>query len=177
MSTIGPTVTTHLESSPPTISVEVNGKSSTANLPNGGDSGTEIWEKIDLDNPSSDFSIGDILLIKLNKYVTTTISPSSWTSAISDPFAVYQQAEICVIVPIAQNSTVVQIPITTSSTPAYIRINTLGKKPTVDEMNNLKSSNFLHFTSYIFNGTGLKEVEADRDISYVNELYRIKTSV
>ena len=35
ITSISPTVTTNLESSPPTITVAVNGKSSTANLPNG----------------------------------------------------------------------------------------------------------------------------------------------
>ena len=66
---IKPTVTVNEAVSPPTITVEVNGKSSTANLPNGGSGGAQ-WENIDLSNIPSDFRVGDLIYVELIKDIT-----------------------------------------------------------------------------------------------------------
>ena len=76
VSTIKPDVTVNQESSPPTITVSVNGTSSTANLPVSGGSGPfSNYEEIDLDNVPTDFSDGDQLLIIFRKIVTSFYEP------------------------------------------------------------------------------------------------------
>lgn len=67
---IKPSVTTNLETSPPTITVAVNGTSSTANLPSF--SGSE-WEEIDLSNMPTDFSQDDILAISFTGSLSLTV--------------------------------------------------------------------------------------------------------
>ena len=85
---IKPTVTTNLESSPPTITVSVNGTSSTANLPSA--SVSSNWEEIDLSNMPTDFAIGDEIEIVF-KITTSANSLGGWTikptsiNIISDP--------------------------------------------------------------------------------------------
>lgn len=69
VSGIKPSVTTNLETSPPTITVAVNGTSSTANLPSF--SGSE-WEEIDLSNMPTDFSQDDILAISFTGTLSLT---------------------------------------------------------------------------------------------------------
>ena len=69
VSRIKPSVTTNLETSPPTITVAVNGTSSTANLPSF--SGSE-WEEIDLSNMPTDFSQDDILAISFTGKLSLT---------------------------------------------------------------------------------------------------------
>lgn len=64
VSGITPTVTVNDAVSPPTITVAVNGKSSTTNLPNSG-SGEE-WEEFSLSTLPTDFKEGDIVMILFN---------------------------------------------------------------------------------------------------------------
>lgn len=73
---IKPTVTVNDSVSPPTISVAVNGTSSTANLPASRGGGPfSDYEEIDLDNVPTDFSDGDELLIIFRKIVTSFVEP------------------------------------------------------------------------------------------------------
>ena len=62
ISTIKPEVLVNQETTPPTITVEVNGTSSTANLPSGGGS-TNEWEELTLSALPTDFADGDELII------------------------------------------------------------------------------------------------------------------
>lgn len=72
---IRPTVTVNEEVDPPTITVAINGKSSTANLPVSGGGPFSNYEAIDLDNIPTDFSDGDELLIIFRKIVTSFVEP------------------------------------------------------------------------------------------------------
>lgn len=74
---IKPTVTVNDSVSPPTISVTVNGTTSTANLPNGGN---DEWEEIDLDNFPTDFSVGDIIAVNFS--FNDDLNISSWDKNI-----------------------------------------------------------------------------------------------
>lgn len=73
---LAPSVSVNEEVNPPTITIGINGKSATANLPVGGDG---EWEEIVLGNNPRDFVAGDILF----GYFTykTSGSASSWTTA------------------------------------------------------------------------------------------------
>ena len=75
VSTIKPEVTVDQESNPPKIMVEVNGASSTANLPVSGGGPFSNYEEINLDNIPTDFSDGDQLLIIFRKIVTSFSEP------------------------------------------------------------------------------------------------------
>lgn len=80
---IKPTVTTNLESSPPTITVAVNGTSSTANLPSTG-SGSSEWEEIDLSNVPNDFSRGDTIKVAIKKLFDGGSGITNWNSTIGE---------------------------------------------------------------------------------------------
>lgn len=85
VSGIKPIVTVNDSVSPPTISVTVNGTTSTANLPVSGGSGNVEIIEVDPSSISNDtFKDGDILLF--NMHVGYSVSPSltSWTSEISN---------------------------------------------------------------------------------------------
>ena len=70
---LSPTVTVNEDVSPAQITVAINGKSSTANLPNS----KSNWEKVNLDNFPNDFVAGEYLMVSLYGY-NTTGDPSSW---------------------------------------------------------------------------------------------------
>ena len=76
---LAPSVSVNEEVSPAQITVSINGKSSTANLPAGG--GSE-WEKLDLSNLPTDFGEGDILIIHSN--VTTRGTSSGWSEGVTN---------------------------------------------------------------------------------------------
>ena len=57
MSTLAPSVSINEGVTPAQITVSINGKSSTANLPSGGDG----WEEIDINSLPTDFSRTDLL--------------------------------------------------------------------------------------------------------------------
>lgn len=78
MSTIRPEVTIDEGVSPPTISVAVNGTTSTANLPagNGGH-----WEDVDLDGIPTDWSENDIIYAVCIAYIQT-YNIETWNTEI-----------------------------------------------------------------------------------------------
>lgn len=78
---IKPTVTVNEEVDPPTITVAVNGSSSTANLPAGGGSSVGGWEKLDLNNLPTDFAEGDILLLFTRFTSSITSYPNNWSDS------------------------------------------------------------------------------------------------
>ena len=77
---IKPTVTVNDTANPPTIAVEVNGKSSTANLPS---SSGYILEVIDPNSLPTDFSKNDILIIDYSNQSCKFTIPSAWNNTIS----------------------------------------------------------------------------------------------
>lgn len=79
VSGIKPTVTVNSLVSPPTITVAVNGTSSTANLPSM--NGLE-WEILDISNMPTDFENGDIIFACINGVVRG--SASDWNSPVEN---------------------------------------------------------------------------------------------
>lgn len=75
---LAPSVSVNAEADPPTITVRINGKNSTANLPTGGGSG---WEELNVNSLPSDFQEGDIILV-ISMESVDDANPSSWTTAL-----------------------------------------------------------------------------------------------
>lgn len=73
---LAPSVSVNESVDPPTITVGVNGKTASANLPVGGNE----WEEIDLSSGSTNFAVGDVLFGYL-KVDTNRGSASSWSTA------------------------------------------------------------------------------------------------
>ena len=66
---------------PPTITVGVNGKTASANLPSGGSS---EWEELDLSNLPTDFTDNDILKIDIHFYGGLIFRVEDWNSSIEE---------------------------------------------------------------------------------------------
>ena len=77
-----------------------------------------------MNNPPTDFSVGDLLLIKLNKFATINNTVASWTSTISDPVFTTVSLKISVIVPVDSMERAIQVPIASATSSGYIKINT-----------------------------------------------------
>lgn len=86
---IKPTVTTNLESSPPTITISVNGRSSTANLPSGGSSTHTITtDRIGIiENDLS--TIDSILRANVGKLASIEASAFTRTTETSDAYYIF----------------------------------------------------------------------------------------
>ena len=82
ITSIEPTVTVNDTADPPTISVAVNGKSSTANLPS---VGSNEWEPITSVEEFKTLKVGDIVRVKIRPAYPSFSPPASWTSEIIEP--------------------------------------------------------------------------------------------
>lgn len=79
---LAPSVSVNAEADPPTITVGINGKISTANLPTGGDG----WEELNVLSLPADFAYGDTLKIQFKSIsFLTSNRPDSWTVAPDSP--------------------------------------------------------------------------------------------
>ena len=81
---LAPTVTVNDDVSPAQITVAINGKSSTANLPSGSGGNGPTWEPLDLENLPKDWKNYDIFAMIPNFRVDIKF-PSDWNSQITPP--------------------------------------------------------------------------------------------
>ena len=80
---LAPSVSVNESTNPPTITVGINGKKATANLPTTSIENVYVYEPIDWNNPPSDFSESDIILIEYSNQGCNYTAPASWTTKIS----------------------------------------------------------------------------------------------
>ena len=176
VSGIKPVVTTNLESSPPTITVSVNGTSSTANLPSGG-SGGNGWEKLNLTSLPTDFAEGDTILI-FSK-ITVTADVNSWNTAPSLPTIGYDQyIEYPIMIKLHSIYRNYNNPIAINTSAKYVGMVNLTNIADYNSWNNPGQA-LLTIQAYAFNGDG-RGVSGPLNITranittYISEMYRLK---
>lgn len=178
---LAPSVSVNESADPPTITVAVNGKSSTANLPAGG--GNE-WEEIDLSNIPTDFEDGDLILVCLSCFYTIVTSGTApkinWNSALTEASiseSTSTTAKIsCAIVSIAStgNPAVIGFQVVENSA-----IGVTKYRPTYKGLINNPSRPIGYIECTIFNGasTYTKQVSVTRDnvSRYIYKMFRYKS--
>ena len=166
VSGIKPTVTTNLKSSPPTITVAVNGTSSTANLPSA--SGSE-WEEIDLSNMPTDFSQDDIIAVSF----TGRLSLSDLSLNIPPNF---------VTVPIKENPYNAKMTLSTSfeSSYQYLGIVTLYYVGNASNFNSQNTIFQINGYQYKFNDSSHNDtfisINRSNASSYISKMFRRKSN-
>ena len=147
---ISPTVSVNEEVDPPTITVNVNGKSSTANLPVGG--GSE-WEKLDLSNLPTDFAEGDIVIIHSN--VTTRGTSSGWSTGVTDSKINFTPGSNDSFTALVLRSTAYVASNTGSlyMSGSYISFTAINNVNSLSDWNNISSNpTIFTYTGFCFNG-------------------------
>lgn len=97
VSGIKPTVTVNDSVSPPTITVAVNGKSSTTNLPASASVATGTWEELDITNLPNDFTKNDVLMVTIKGRVEGGTQPTSWDTAPSQALNIGYSEAVTII--------------------------------------------------------------------------------
>lgn len=171
---IKPTVTTNLESSPPTISVAVNGTTSTANLPNGGDG----WEELDLENLPTDFANNDEIQLWIKRFAYINPAPSAWSSKMSGENREYNLLHpipVNFILASSNEGLNASIPYCLSSSTGFISISNI--QPASIYSWNTEGNIKISFNYITFNGSDRKYTSIDvRDnlSEYIAKMYRKK---
>ena len=177
ISTLAPTVTVNENISPPTITVGVNGKEATANLPSGASSGT--WEGLNISSLPTDFKNDDILLIFACCYASNSVS--NWTDEPARP-TVYtsQNNEMgCAIITLKSTSESVTTPLVMGiGNHSISGINTLSLN-SVDAWN-AGTSSLITLRAYSFSGGGLRNADIPvtkaNFTEYFSRIFRLKNS-
>ena len=185
---IKPTVTTNLESSPPTITISVNGSSSTAKLPS--TSGSSEWENIDLSNIPTDFKEGDYLIITFKEFNVSISSPSNWNTEPNT--ATYDQIEpgtnigtSCIIRISSTTTNDPRVPLQVRGSPSTggnftgLKIFTIDGVGLISAWNNPNyPSHIISLRMYHFNGGGAKFTEfgitRQKLSNWIVSMYRIR---
>lgn len=168
---IKPTVTVNDTADPPTISVAVNGTTSTANLPKSEGDG---WEELDLNDLPTDFAVYDELKI-ITKFNASVSGVTSWTTPPQSPTITPNANTYAIVYLILSetsgNYSIVQV----GSTSSYfyevsIRTNTPEK---------MNTGNDLFFIGgATLNGAGLSDfgtsISKSNATNYIHKLYRKK---
>ena len=181
VSTIKPEVTVNQESSPPTITVEVNGTSSTANLPVSGAS-SQTWEELNLSSLPTDFAENDMIFGYTG--INPNVKASSWTSSIT--ISDYTQADAYrpfmfmltdskqfIRTNIAVFYNTVSIPAISSLSLYYVNT------PSVWNQGGSSTDGLFQFAIHAFNGSGCSAVYAptiykDNITQFIHKMWRKK---
>ena len=171
LNSLTPTVTINDSVSPPTITVGINGKNASTDLPVTGE-----WVEIDPTNLPTDFKDGDWLIIRPTNM---RISASSWNSTPSggadtmnhNPFVLIRLGSI-------NNDLVYQIYGAERQGSNSITLTSLENIFPYDNWNGTGSTVWiLRLLVIAFNGTGLttEEISISRDnaSTYIREIYRL----
>ena len=185
MSTLAPTVTVNEEVEPPTITVEINGKTAQANLPTAGGNG---WEKLDVNDLPTDFSTDDLIIFVFNIRLDLDTTPSSWNTPPTDSPTTLPTGTYYATILVTGNGGS-QMPLGTTSTTVggsvrYIIVSDINFGSSVytsyiKRLNN-KSGVICSINATCFNGGGATKSSFDinyEDIpSRIVAMYRCKTN-
>lgn len=170
VSGIKPTVTVNNEVSPPTITVAVNGKSSTANLPSSGDG----WETLDLANLPTNFKVGDRIRVSFKAYNASS-NVSDWNTTPPEPTIEPSTNSISPEIEFECSDSLRSpyIPLSIVTSNNYIKTLTLYNFTTVDSMNN---GHLFTLSACNFNGGGKQWMTYRLDTSerITNLIYSMK---
>ena len=171
-----PSVSVNEEVSPPQITVSINGKSSTANLPGGGNDG---WEVIDLDNIPTDFTVGDEVEFIIGVSLTRAFDgPDSWNESFSGTIELRSWPELPRIAKITippGYGGYIAANVATKIDDNFIEIYSINTVNGVDNWNT-QTANLFKLTAVLFNGSGISSVSYNINRSniktYVNSMKR-----
>ena len=172
---IKPTVTVDENVSPPTISVAVNGTTSTTNLPVGGGN---IIEELDVNNLPNDFNDGDVLIVNAKMYASNT-NPSSWSGSITTPeIKTRNTPTFCFIGEIPKSANTSRQLVQTGSNVNNILIGAIAIYPVNNWNNSNEGTALFAFYCNAFNANGnastLKVIIRSELQNYIYSIYRIK---
>ena len=173
---LAPTVTVNGDVSPAQITVAINGKSSTANLPGGGSDG---WEVIDLDNIPTDFTVGDEVEFIIGVSLTRAFAgPDSWNESFSGAIELRSWPELPriakITIPPGYGGNIAAN-VATRIDDNFIEIYSINSVDGVDNWNT-QTANLFNLTAVLFNGSGISSVSYNINRSniktYVNSMKR-----
>ena len=179
VSGIKPSVTVNDEVSPPTITVAVNGTSSTANLPS---SGGDNWEELNLSSLPTDFSATDRVEITLknirtiNSFDDWNVAPTLRSSPIINTDSLYRVE----ITPRADSNAVIStlagIELETNFGP--IALLTVNPNNVLQWNGTSLSDSLFTIEIQVFSGAGVKgnntRISRSNITNYVTRIRRIK---
>ena len=170
---LAPSVSVNEEADPPTITVGINGKTSQANLPSGGDE----WEEIDLDNFPTDFMDGDIIKVVLS--IGFSFVAGNWNTPPSN---------LSLNAGTSSKRQTVEFMITNVSNNIWKNISLNARNDAIETLNitsvsspnnwNIKGA-LIDLEYVVFNGTGYQSItktiglNLERDWFY--KMYRMRT--
>ena len=169
MSTLAPTVTVNEGDEPPTITVGVNGKTASANLPSGGSE----WEELDLSNLPTDFTNNDFLKIDIHFYSIFSYRIENWNSTFDESdISEFNSGSIIIEKGIDSNPSRPNVPYALYYARGGIVLST------IDIDSNPNSDDLFSLTAFAFNGAThtYKETKVTRSnvSTYINHIWRKK---
>lgn len=174
------------DASPPTITVEINGKTAQANLPTAGGNG---WEKLDINDLPTDFSVDDLIIFVLkNIRPELTSNPASWDTAPSEPPSTNPTGSYLSTILLTGHGDLnfslgvrsIEVISGGSRNVRYVIISNGSFYDSCIDRLNSKSGNILYIETTCFNGGGATKstfyVTYDNIPSRIEAMYRCKTN-
>lgn len=170
---LAPSVSVNEEADPPTITVGINGKEATANLPAGGNG----WEEIDITNIPRDFEEGDIVIFTTKINATVDSAPSSWSSTPPSRPKITFAGNSSILTYIHPTNVSTENPICTVIGSTYIIIVYVSYVSGYEELNT--GNTLFRVACRLFNGAEISPsqgLEITRDIAttYITRMLRYK---
>ena len=182
VSTLAPTVAVDEGVNPPTITVGINGKTAQANLPMGGGN---AWERLDINDLPTDFSVNDLIIFVLNIRLNIPTTPTSWNTAPSEPPTTKPTGSYRNTILVTGNDAldlslgVRTITVGNGNEVRCILISKVSFYSSGTTNLNNKSGNILHIEATCFNGGGATNssfyVTYDDIPTRIEAMYRCKT--